>query len=447
MRWIAVPVLCSLACTGGQTGDESLLREPFVPPGTGASGNEVCPTRESGQILPSIDEASPDGFAAREVLAFAEGVHTTTLHFLTSLEGRASGAGAGDDELEIRPSAEDTSLTIELGYEGGEVRYFPPDTRPCQGRLQIDVRLSLRSADGALDETWQATLEARGRHEARVHVAARPAVRGETPPLPRSPAVSELHGALEVEAPERGNTYLAWLDAYLLWSAFGVQGSLSAWIRYGNGSAFLVEIATFGAHCEDRYGFAIDEAQALPNGLRPADALDRLSGLSATQALWPDGEADSLALSFAYAEDSACARLDDSVPGRAVGSLWFSGTLSLVSANGRLDADWPVSITATVASEADQPTLQLGLARDSGPRPDNLESDWGIRGVAAEAFDSLTLELDATLEVAEDVAGLRGEIVLIGSELPEIVPTDRPLSSADLRTTELLRLQLGGGAP
>jgi hypothetical protein len=258
--------------------------------------------------------------------------------------------------------------------------------------------------------------------------------------------IHELQGALEASAPERGETHLAWLDAHVRWSALGVQGSLTGWIRDTEERAFVVELATFGARCADGYGFAIEPEQALPNGLRPQDALDALQTLTQVDAQWQDGALDTFALSFAYAAGSACARLSDRQDDAVQGTVRLAGTLSLTAASGRLDGDWPISVSTTVADEGGEPTLRLGLAQELQARPDELESDWGIFGISADAFDMLTLQLEATLAPVAGGAALSGELALTGYELPEMVPQDRPLSSADLRATELLRVLLGGAA-
>ncbi len=127
----ALPTLLgALGCAGGQTGEEE---------------DGAC-ALDSVEL--AADEPASFGLTPRQVLGDAEGHHVAAFAWLP-LEGRSYGPESGDSELEL--SITPLGRAHELA---------PSSTMPgcCERSLQVAVRVTLRTAGGALDETFDAAV-------------------------------------------------------------------------------------------------------------------------------------------------------------------------------------------------------------------------------------------------------------------------------------------------
>lgn len=101
----------------------------------------------------AMDEVSELGFSGNDVLDNLEGERSTVMRYLES--------------------GTDTGLTMDVRYDGGEVRFVEsvavyPDhdgigntmeaAIDCQDRLEIDVAVTFASGDGVFDEDWDVAL-------------------------------------------------------------------------------------------------------------------------------------------------------------------------------------------------------------------------------------------------------------------------------------------------
>jgi hypothetical protein len=122
---------------GGQTGEESYGCRPVssAPLATTAS--------------------SPLGFSAADALATMGGSHTGNLHW----------AKGGDTALtvSIMPKGGDAAFVHWAwggGSGGAEIEIAAVDAGACRDAVDIPVTLGFKTADGAFDEQWDATLSA-----------------------------------------------------------------------------------------------------------------------------------------------------------------------------------------------------------------------------------------------------------------------------------------------
>lgn len=122
---------------------------------TGATGEGSCVEVDSRALTVDEDVGDPLFMSAQNVLDELTGV-TNTTNVLT-----------WPDELT-------TSLEIEFFYTDGDVRYVerdndgvlaPEDMAWCFITIEIDGEVTFASGDGAFDETFPATLQAKGRRE------------------------------------------------------------------------------------------------------------------------------------------------------------------------------------------------------------------------------------------------------------------------------------------
>lgn len=137
-----------------------LMGEPTPEPGID-SLDGGC--EEEITILAGVDASSPLGFSAAEVLEVAVGEHASPMLW---------GAGLSDPmvTVEFGPEAGEGKLTVDVAYNGGEVRYvkstakggeeFDGGYQECFDRLEVDVDVHVASSGGALDESFSAPLQA-----------------------------------------------------------------------------------------------------------------------------------------------------------------------------------------------------------------------------------------------------------------------------------------------
>jgi len=123
------------------------------------TGYDSC--EETIKPLPNIDEESTLlGISAADVLAeVGNGIITTSFY------------SNDTSVLTQSPLGGETELTIIISYDGGEIREIeslpvdgngdgiaPEIAVDCRHRLEIDVSVSLSTADGAFSENWQGVL-------------------------------------------------------------------------------------------------------------------------------------------------------------------------------------------------------------------------------------------------------------------------------------------------
>jgi hypothetical protein len=135
-------------CAGGQTGSEDL-------PGR-------CPEQRTALDL---EEASPLGFSAADVLSFVEGEHVTTIEW---------------QPLDVPYGPESGKKELTFTVENlGHARYVDRGKNSCCfAAVQADVRVTLRTSGGALDESVVTVLEAHSPDAAWLQLLIEPPLGG-----------------------------------------------------------------------------------------------------------------------------------------------------------------------------------------------------------------------------------------------------------------------------
>lgn len=192
-------------CYGGQTGGEF--------DGSGGRGLIGTPTSDAACMMQTrmlhVDEVSPLGFSANDVLAYATGTRSASLFWNANTAPASYGPESGQSRIEL-----------SLEYRGGAVRaqqFLPEGTggaAPTLGcmadRLEIEVEASLVTAGGALDESFTALLAATSQMSAQLTYSFR---------------LQALNGSFTVNVPAGSVVDQLQLDTTL--NGAGFQGNLS----------------------------------------------------------------------------------------------------------------------------------------------------------------------------------------------------------------------------
>jgi hypothetical protein len=135
------------ATSGPPGGDDDGTNDPV--------GEPAC--LESITPLAGPDEVSPLGFPASDLVALSNGWSTTFGWF------------PPDGPVDIVPAGTETTLDIGLSYLGGPIAYVDSEPNPdypneivvdCEDRLEIEVEIVFRTADGRFDEQFLTTATA-----------------------------------------------------------------------------------------------------------------------------------------------------------------------------------------------------------------------------------------------------------------------------------------------
>jgi hypothetical protein len=298
-----VPTLMVLAlvagCGGGQTGDLSGQNEKKG--GSNANGNGC----EDQLREISLDDASALGFDAQSVLSFAEQGYQTELAWQVV------------DRVEYSPSAGQSALTLSLSSlnEAWLVHSVPAaSTNDVQGgalvgvicppdRLRIAVHAALQSADGALAESFNGSLEARSSSVATLRHGLDPksisgsfAIEHVTPPEGLGPASASVDNL--------------GLDAVL--TPGGMAGTLSGQLVTIGSQVAGSSVLTFarfpsttrcsGPQGSSGVGVPVS-AESAALGQTGTEALTQVNGRGSLALAWGDGPHSTLTLALSGLAD------------------------------------------------------------------------------------------------------------------------------------------------
>lgn len=433
--------MCCLiaACNGTSTGNPLAGDTKGTHGGTPNSGEDIYGScAETKHALASLDAQTPLGFSAADVLAFAEGEHTTAIRWQSGAtvelapehgEHMLTLAVTRSGEPRYTTYKEQTAgPTVPDGSKGGHSTAILDIAGPScasMNAVEVDVAVTLKSDAGALDESLTGTLRATSKLWATIDLGIDP---------------KKLGGSFTAKVPEAPSIALTQLALQLGFSPYGLHGSLTGTLESppvmtgpNSGSAGGVTSAATGgalayigaAGCDPMpYGPQAAELPVSPDlrvlDFTANDAFALLEQAASIEGTWRDGSSASFGLSFDHAGAAICAQLApslDVIPDATVaGTLQIHGRLKLASSDHRLDADWPALASAVPDSEGR--LAQVSLAIESGhlesPGPSNLASVYGFKALQASGYDSYQLVFALQLMAGDPAPSASGMLELDG---------------------------------
>jgi len=343
-----VPTVMALAllagCGGGQTGDLSGENGNQHGNNTG-SGTDGCDDQLSEIAL---DDSSALGFDPQAVLAFA------AKSFQADLAWQAL------DTVEYSPSASQSQITLTLSSRnqawlvhsvpakssnepGGTLGIgvvCPPD------RLRVAVHAALDSADGALAESFDTTLDASSSYVATLSRAIVPgqvagsfAITKVTPPAAGGPATGAVQNLQ--------------LDAVL--TPGGMTGTLHGQLTTMNSQVASAATVTFARFPGDTRcvtpgtvtaGVPVS-ADNLALGLSGTDALSEVNDFGSVPIAWSDRTSSDLTLELSGLGDG-CVQVGGIQgfydPGTPAATVVYPVSLKATTADGRLQGQYTASL-------------------------------------------------------------------------------------------------------
>jgi hypothetical protein len=427
------------ACNGGSTGtstgnpndgsgnaptlpggDRDILPGDNPQPGIGEdTAGFFC--KGEATVLDSTSAVTELGFSAADVLAFAAGTHEEPIRW------------HDNDIATLGPEKGEHVVTITLGHDDGEIRWMTPATAPggnlggpepaiapadgpavdlpaiggCRPWLEIDVQVTIKSDGGALDESFDATLRTRNKLLASLYA---------------NPDPDELGGTFAPEEILQPGFELVQLSLDVNFTPFGVNGIFNGVFQVQRGDSVggaaganpFAEIGRRG--CSGyAYGFAV----ALDDVVEGASGQDMLQLVKSAHDLavsWSDGTSTTATLSFAPTQDGACVLVDDALGDGA--RMNVDGQLALVTADGRVAANWNASARAELGQEDGARSVQLEVfVKDLTDEP-------GLPGVDVSEYDGANFNFMMSIDADEaggDASSVMGELKVIGFQFADCV--------------------------
>lgn len=295
---------------------------------TGEPASENC---EDTSTPIELGAVSPLGFSAANVIALAEGTHAQTLAWLEDEMVTSSGGDPTEVELhlEIGPNARFVDREPKQ-HDGGETLEDELGEPACNDRLELDATLTLKTADGLLDETAEVVVWA------------------ETPNLAHADFgidADEVRGSLQVsvEGPEGfepdGPPKLGFR---VLIADVGFAGSIGVTASYsGDGGVAFGgggPIAKWpeDSPCDSGFPVPVEQSQ------RVQDALTTFNGRGPLELEYePEAMASELSYALSATGEYVCEELDAA----GEGSVSFSANLELTSDDGGIEVELPVEVS------------------------------------------------------------------------------------------------------
>lgn len=355
--------LCSLACSFA-LGCSSVTDtgNPHRDNGGEAGGDHCDSTPEPIEL----DAMSPLGFSAADVVALAGGTHTETLAWLENEVASSSGSEPTEVEVRLEFDGEARFVDREPKMNDGEdLAEGGPDIAyesTCHDRLELEATLTLRTADGALDETLPVIVWAETERLAHADFSL---------------DADALAGSLEVsvEAPpgfEPDGPPKLGFDVRI--ADVGFAGSIGVQATFQSDDAVVAgavgPIAKWPEDNPCQTGFPVPAAESSS----VQQALDAFNGRGPLALEYePEAEASELSYALSVTTGTVCEELD----GAGAGELTFEGSLELTSADATIDATLPVEVT-TGLEQGELYFVQASMA-ESSEDPNQLLETLGIQ--------------------------------------------------------------------
>lgn len=420
---ITMALACALALAGGACGNNGNAGTSTGNPNDGSSGGPGLPggsidnggldtpgvgghqTGELGgggycdatkRVLKSTSEDVDLGFTAADILAFAEGTHEESIRWHDSFIAT------------LGPEMGEHKVTVTVHNNDGEVRLMTPKTEAgggtgiepaidigtvggCSPWLEIDVKVTIKTDGGALDESFDATLRARNALFATLF----------THPDPK-----HLGGSFAPKEILEPGFELTQLDLSIGFTPFGMSGLFdgvftqqsndSVGAAAGGGGAF----ADFGrTDCKyNSFAVGLDD---MVEGAAAQDVLDRIGGARDLAIKWSDGSSTTAKLSFTPSSDGACVLLDDMQAGDV--DFVVGGEVALTSEDGKVMASWKANARGHLDDAGKVEQVRLLLDNDlMGPQ--NMDLSQVFPDADLSGYDSVSFSFMLDVS-AQDVMG------------------------------------------
>ncbi|MEO8181591.1 MAG: hypothetical protein ABI895_22370 [Deltaproteobacteria bacterium] len=361
--------------------------------------------------LEHLDQPSALGFSALELLARVAGESVSPLVWLPP-------EPSTEYTLAYGPESGRSNLRLRVAPAAGQVRYrhelmsqdAPEGTECADGVLEVPVSVSIQSDTLALDETFTARLEASAVYRARFsHSFA-----------PGSLSGGFTFAELSSLDPERTFSAGALSLDVVLWEG-GSQGSFSTEVQsHYTPKASAAARGAWPAPPADSASLAlwpsaeacgVPASSRLPSdakvlGFSVSDVLEALATEGMRELTWSSGDATALELDFVSPASELCQGLAD--------SLTFDTTVRVRTSDGRLSAEVPVQINASIeGGSIGEVTVQTTEGAPSSPAIATLTSFRSVGGKSVGGRggrgSDRTLEPKAQRDVRVDLdASFRG---------------------------------------
>jgi len=342
--------LCLWACAGGtDTGN------PHDGGTVSEGGDALCD--QTVRAL-DLDEATALGVSANDLLSWVSGEHRETLAWQDTNASYGPEHGRSEISLEIGPLGarfidRRPKERTDDGREEGHT-LIEPDIAlygdPCADSIALDVRVHVSTSGGALDETLDATLEAR----------APDFVTGQL-----SLPLDALNGSFEADVPVppgfvvRGSPRLVLSLGVSEYGSTGELGLSSEFESTDGQAASQGGLGVLARFPADNFcgtsSISISADQTL-RGVSMASVLERLNSASPAAI---DGSAATLQLEYTSLAGQVCVALDGPLGGQTV--LSFPGSVRLRSSDQRMDG----TLAVTLSGEATGGRLESSRAEAS----------------------------------------------------------------------------------
>ncbi len=382
----ALLTLLVSSCTTGQIGGEI----EHTDNGGEASG-ESCEEVVSQAI--ELDEETVIGVSARELIDAITGVHQTTLSWGGDLE---------EGDYELTPDSGETTITVEViprpetavfvdleveesDGEDGRVLIDEPGGNQCTDEVRVTADVVITSANGAFDDTFEATFSTKTGSVASTRINIVP---------------GELAGSFDIASTAGGEPVQT---AISLSFSFGtLSGTVSGIWQQVHGdpddpdslvSGALMTYARFPADgCE--WGTLVTEES--PWGAAIFEAVEAATAFELT---WQNGDTTGLAV------ETTIAKLCLEASAYESGGTIAGDAVSIVSTeDGLVNATWEAEVRAWVEGDAITSVSVTSVESEyQATDAASFAEQSGISGIETDATD-LAFEFTYSLGPSDETA-------------------------------------------
>jgi hypothetical protein len=400
-------LFCLCACGDGtSTGNPTTEPPGNLGGGETAGGSANCKVTSATEL--GLDAESALGFTANDVLAFVEGTHEETLRWYPQ-DGFSYAPESGEHALTVQITRDGaprfTKYTRASNGSLGEIALAGVDGEPCSDAIEIDVEVLVKTDQGALDETFPATLIVRNDKAVSIYHRFKE---------------DKAQGSFVVTNVNLANARVVQLALSIQLTRYSMQGNFTGIVeqRLGEGPTAGVSagssrnpIASWGAQDCSYHGTPVPRSAAV-DGVSGDDALALVNRTRNATVTFSGGAASKATLSFSALSEHACAVLDDGYASfGGAGSIYLRATLRIQSEDGRIDGTWQVGLTAKRGESGALSEVQVTFDDAQIAQPGSLVARYGIHGIDESRFDNVSANL--TLKASPE-ATLDGELAVTG---------------------------------